>query len=268
MKVLKYILLFSVSLIVAVTVYYTVNQSNYIYFPDSGIFRTPASAGLKYEGVTLRTEDGVHIAGWYVPAEESRFTILFCHGNAGNISDRLEFLTMFNRLGLSTFIFDYRGYGESEGSPTEEGTYMDAEAAYDYLVREKGIPPARIIVMGRSLGGSVASYIASRYPVRALIVESSFTSIKDLAPLYMIIPAKFFSRFSYNTMEYIKDTDVPVMIIHSRDDEIIPFSHGLKLYEAAGAGKEFVEIQGFHSSGYLQSYEKYRDRIDSFINSL
>ena len=268
MKAIRYILLFLFSLMVAVSVYYTLNQSNYIYFPDSETSSTPEEIGLEYEEVTLQTEDGVRITGWFVPEEENRFIILFCHGNAGNISHRLDFLKMFNRLGLSTFIFDYRGYGESEGSPTEEGTYLDAETAYEYLVRERGIHPLQIIVMGRSLGGPIASYIASRYPVRALIVESSFTSIKDLAPIHMLIPAKFFSKFSYETREYIKNTNVPIIIIHSRDDEIIPFSHGEKLYQAAKGEKKFVEIQGTHSNGYMQSYEKYMEKLNSFINSL
>ncbi len=268
MKILKRIILGFVFLLAVLTVYYIVNQSNYIYFPDSDVSETPSAIGLEYEAVTLQTRDNVRITGWFVPAEESKFTILFCHGNAGNIADRLEFLKMFNRMGLSTFIFDYRGYGDSEGHPTEKGTYMDAEAAYDYLIREREVPYSEIIVMGRSLGGPIASYISSHFPVRALIVESSFTSIKDVAPFHMVIPAKFFSRFRYNTKEYVKNTDIPVMIIHSRNDEIIPFSHGKELYSAAGERKKFLEIEGFHSNGYLQSYEKYKDGLKEFLGAL
>ncbi len=193
--------------------------------------------------------------------------ILFCHGNGGNISHRLDSIQLFHRLGLSTFIFDYRGYGLSEGSPAEKGTYLDAEAAWNYLIRQRKVEPKKIIVFGRSLGGAVAAWLAQGHTPRMLIIESTFTSVKDLAgKFYPYFPVRLLSRFNYNVIEYLQKVNCPLLIIHSRDDEIVPFSHGQRLFMSAKEPKEFLDIMGTHNEGFILSGKHYETGLDSFIS--
>lgn len=259
------ILLFLLFAVYAVYLYF--NQSKYVYFPTSDIAATPSDAGLFYEDIMLKTSDGINISGWYIPAENQRGTILFFHGNGGNISHRIEFIEMFYELNLSTFIIDYRGYGKSEGKPSEEGTYLDAEAAWDYVVDEKKINPSRIIIYGRSLGAPIGTRLAEKHKPATLILDSTFTSIKDIsARLYPFLPVKRFFKFEYNTIEYLKEADCPVLIIHSRDDSYIPFSHAERLFEVVDNKKELVETFGDHNTNFIVSREDYKNSIDFFIN--
>ena len=158
-------------------------QSRFIYFPERAIYANPDEIGLSYEAVSFEASDEVGLVGWFVPAEQSRGVVLFCHGNAGNISHRLESIQAFNRLGLDTFIFDYRGYGRSEGRTTERGTYRDAEAAWRYLVEGRQVDPSQMVIFGRSLGGTIAAWLVQERPPKALILESTFTSVPDMAAL-------------------------------------------------------------------------------------
>ena len=194
-------------------------QSRYIYFPDKVLVTDPSSIGIDFEAVHFETEDGVKLFGWFVPGKSAKGVILFCHGNAGNISHRLDSIQIFHRLGLDVFIFDYRGYGKSEGKPTELGTYRDAEAAWQYLVEQRQLNPDKVIVFGRSLGASVASLLAQNRAPGALILESAFTSLPDIAAnLYPYLPVKLLLRFEYNTAKYMKEADCPTLIVHSRND--------------------------------------------------
>ncbi|MDH4238838.1 MAG: alpha/beta hydrolase [Phycisphaerae bacterium] len=234
-------------------------QPIFLYCPVREVLDTPDELGMDFEDVVFKTDDGLHLNGWYIPAENSQFTVLFCHGNGGNIMHRLDSINIFYNLGLSCFIFDYRGYGSSEGKPGEDGTYLDAEAAYEWLTKEKKISPNDIIIFGRSLGGSIATQLASKVQARALIIESAFTSYVDIGrKFYPYMPVRWFARFSYRTIDYIKDVHCPVMIIHSRNDDVVPFEFGSELYEAANEPKEFVEISGSHNDGFLVSSEIYK----------
>ncbi len=234
-------------------------QPKFLYCAVREVLYTPDELGMDFEDVVFKTDDGLHLNGWYVPAENSQLTVLFCHGNGGNIMHRLDSINIFYKLGLNCFIFDYRGYGNSEGKPGEEGTYLDAEAAYEWLTKEKKISPNDIIIFGRSLGGSIATQLASKVQTRALIIESTFTSYVDIGrKFYPYMPVRLFARFGYRTMDYIKDVHCPVMIIHSRSDDIVPFEFGLELYEVANEPKEFVEIFGSHNEGFLVSGEIYK----------
>jgi fermentation-respiration switch protein FrsA (DUF1100 family) len=234
-------------------------QPTFLYCPVREVLYTPDELGMDFEDVVFKTDDGLHLNGWYIPAENSQFTVLFCHGNGGNIMHRLDSMNIFYKLGLNCFIFDYRGYGNSEGKPGEDGTYLDAEAAYEWLTKEKKISPNDIIIFGRSLGGSIATQLASKVQTRALIIESTFTSYVDIGrKFYPYMPVRLFARFGYRTMDYIKDVHCPVMIIHSRSDDIVPFEFGLELYEVANEPKEFVEIFGSHNEGFLVSGEIYK----------
>lgn len=241
-------------------------QSRFIYIPTAKIEADPGKIGLEFENVDFAASDSVTLNGWFIPAENERAVLLFCHGNAGNISHRLESIQLFNRLGLSVFIFDYRGYGRSSGKPTEEGTHLDASAAWQWLVREKQYAPDKIIIFGRSLGGAAAARLASETNPRALIVESAFTSIEDMASkLYPYMPVRLLGRFHYGTIDYIRGVKCPVLIIHSTDDELVPYSHGRLLYEAAGQPKEFLEISGDHNRAIIDIPDKYAQGLDSFL---
>jgi fermentation-respiration switch protein FrsA (DUF1100 family) len=244
-------------------------QPIFLYCPVREVPYNPSDIGLTYEPVTFKTDDGLKLTGWYVPAEKAQMTVLFCHGNGGNMTHRLDSLNILNELGLNCFIFDYRGYGKSRGKPSENGTYLDAQAAWKWLTKTKDIAPENIIIFGRSLGGSIASYLAVEVKPKGLIIESSFTSYIDIGKkFYPYMPVRLFAAFSYNTIDYIRQVDCPVMIIHSRNDEVIPFEFGLRLYDAANEPKEFVEIFGTHNDGFLHSGETYRKSWSQWLEFL
>lgn len=240
-------------------------QSHYVYYPEGVLLADPSSIRLDFQSVFFETVDGVELSGWFIPSESARGVILFCHGNAGNISHQLESIQIFHRLRLDVFIFDYRGYGQSKGKPTEQGTYKDAQAAWRYLVEERQVPPSQVIVFGRSLGGAVASWLAQSHTPGALILESTFTSLPDIAAtLYPYLPVRL-SRFKYNTAEYLGRVGCPVLVVHSRDDEIIPFSHGCQLLKIARKPKKFLEISGTHNEGFITSGKHYEEGLNAFI---
>ncbi|MBT7616819.1 MAG: alpha/beta hydrolase [Calditrichaeota bacterium] len=237
-----------------------------IFFPEKQMSQTPENIGLVYESLMLPSSNGVKIHGWFVPSENAKATIIFCHGNAGNISHRMDSIRMFNEMGLSVFIFDYQGYGKSEGKPTEKGTYQDAQAAWDYLVKDRKTNPEEIIIFGRSLGGAIAAWLAKENTAGALIVESTFTSIAAVGQrMYPIIPVKLISSIKYNTMKHLKQVRVPVLVVHSPDDELISFKYGQQLFDSANEPKHFLEIKGTHNDGFLMSGENYVDGIKGFL---
>jgi uncharacterized protein len=252
---------------IGIAVFLAVFQSHYVYFPEREIIATPRDGGMAFDEVSFQSSDGLRISAWYIPAKNSRGVLLFCHGNGGNISHRLESIRIFNRLGLNVLIFDYRGYGQSEGSPTEEGTYRDAESAYQYLSRVRKINPSRIIIFGRSLGGAVAARIAGKQNPGALIIESAFTSIPDAASdLYPWLPVKIMARIHYATVNDIGQARCPVLIVHSRDDEMISIRHGRRIFEAAKEPKAFLEITGSHNNGFADSGKRYEEGLNAFIS--
>lgn len=246
------------------------SQSSLIYYPETGrnLISTPDYVGLVYESVEITTTDGEILHGWFVPAPAANGTVLFFHGNAGNISHRMEYLLMFHRLGYNTFIFDYRGYGQSTGSPSESGTYLDAQAAWRYLTDAKSIPPARIVLFGESLGGAVAAWLAMSEKPGILVLASVFTSVPDMAAkIYPFLPVRFLSRFDYNTIEYLQSVTCPVFVAHSPQDEIVPFAHGQALYQAAPGPKQFLELQGGHNSGFIFMQEDWIKALGEFIGT-
>jgi fermentation-respiration switch protein FrsA (DUF1100 family) len=255
-----------------VVLFVYLTQSGLLYLPDVGgrdLARTPAEVGMDYQDVTLTTEDEVQLHGWFVPVERPRATVLFFHGNAGNISHRLGSLQIFHHLGLNVLIIDYRGYGKSEGSPSEQGTYRDAEAAWRHLVEQRGIPAGEIILFGRSLGAALAAHLAARERPLALVMESPFVSVPELgAKLYPWLPVRWLSRFDYDNRALLERVAAPLMIIHSREDEIIPFSHGRQLYEQAAEPKRLVELSGGHNTGMQQNLQRYLEAWDDFIREL
>lgn len=243
-------------------------QPRLVYFPQIGreLAATPQAYGLDFESVNLSTEDGETLRAWWVPAQDARGTILFFHGNAGNISHRIDYLLMFRKLGYATLIFDYRGYGNSTGSPTEEGTYRDAAAAWRWLTQTRGIGPGDIVYAGESLGGAVASWLAVRHPPRALVLMSTFTSAPDLgAQVYPFIPVRLISRFRYDNMSHVRQIKVPMLVAHSRDDDIVPFAHGRQIFEAACEPKQLLEMRGGHNDGFIFMREEWVKVLAAFL---
>lgn len=229
-------------------------QPRLVFYPeiDRKVGATPAQLGLPYEDLHLKTSDGIELHGWYIAASQPRGTVLFLHGNAGNISHRLDSVQMFHRLGYSTLIFDYRGYGNSGGTPTEQGTYRDAEAAWRYLTEQRHIPACRIVLFGESLGGAVAARLAALQKPAALVIASGFTSVPDLGQqLYPYFQVRWLARIRYDTREYLRSVAVPVLIAHSPEDDIIPFEHGRALFAAANPPKRFLELAGGHNDGFI-----------------
>lgn len=269
MKSLATVLLFVALPYAALVAFLWLRQESMLFLsdmPSREIVATPADIGLRYEPLRLPTADGETLDAWFVPAPGERAVLLFFHGNAGNISHRLDSVKIFHDLGLSVLIIDYRGYGQSTGRPTEPGTYEDARAAWRYLVEDRHIPAQRIVLFGRSLGGAVATWLATNVTPRALIIESAFRSVPDMAAqIYWFLPVRWLARLQYPVEAMLPQVDAPVLVIHSRDDEIIPFAHGEALYAAAPEPKRLLELQGDHNSGFLQSRARYTAGIDAFL---
>ena len=243
-------------------------QDRLVYFPERELVTTPRVIGFAYEDVWLSTEDGVRVHGWFIPAPSARATLLFLHGNGGNISHRLEKIAIFRRLGLEVLIVDYRGYGQSEGKPSEEGTYRDARAAWRYLTQTRGLAASRIVVYGESLGGAVAAQLSTEQTPRALILESSFTSVPDLgAEVYPWLPVRLLARYAYSVKDSLARVQGPVLIVHSRDDEIVPFHHAERLFAAAREPKRLLAIRGGHNDGFILSGERYVEGLDAFLRT-
>lgn len=246
-----------------------ISQSGMMYHPVKEIHQTPSVLGLDFEDVRFSTKDGVTLHGWHVPAADARGTVLFSHGNAGNISGRLETIRILHGLGVNVLMYDYQGYGKSKGSPSEEATYKDVMAAWEFLTEEKNIPGSKIVLMGRSLGGGVAAWLATKTEPAGLILESTFTSAKDLAAeLYPIFPVRWLMKFEYPTQQYLQAISVPVLVLHSKHDGLIPFHHGRELYESASDPKTFFEMQGSHGGGHIESGRAYIQALDDFFDSV
>jgi fermentation-respiration switch protein FrsA (DUF1100 family) len=240
-------------------------QALFIYapqIPTRELVATPTDIGLEYENLTLKTVDNERINAWYIPANKSNTesikTMLFFHGNAGNISHRLETIKIYNKLGLNFLIFDYRGYGISTGKPTEKGTYLDADSVWQYLIEERKLEPQEIIISGRSLGGGIAAELAKKVRPAMLVMESTFTSMTEVsAKHYPFMPTGLIVKHEYETILKLKDIHCPIVFAHSKNDEVIPYEHSQRNYAAANEPKQFIELRGGHGSGFLLSKQQY-----------
>ena len=243
------------------------NQTNHVFHPEKEWETTPAASGLPFEDLTLTAADGVKLSAWYVPVKDAKGTALILHGNARNMGSDMDVIEMFPAMGWNVLILDYRGFGKSQGVPTEEGTYLDAQAAWDWLVKVRGESPERIVIVGRSLGAAIAAHLASRNPAGGLMLEAAFTTLTEVGQeRYPLFPVKLLSKFRYETRSYLKETVCPVLIIHSRDDEIIPFHHAEALYAAAPGKKTLVEIGGPHRGGYQPTRGIYLRGVEEFLS--
>ena len=245
------------------------NQTGMIYYPYPGIETTPAQHGMEHEDVYLTTTDGTRIHGWWIPRQNAHGTILFFHGNAGNISHRMESLKVFHDLQQNVFIIDYHGFGQSDGSPSENATYEDAQAAWQYLIGERNIQASSVVIFGRSLGGGVAAWLAAQHTPAGLILESTFTDLPALGAYhYPLLPVRLLSRFKYNNLKQLSVINVPILIAHSPDDRIVPYEQGQRLFAAATEPKTFLELKGDHNNGFMFAGKDYTIGLQSFLQSV
>jgi uncharacterized protein len=270
--ILRIIVILSISCTILYCInlaYLYFNQTNLVFQPRTEVIVSPEKLELDYEVITFSTKDNLKLDGLFVSVPEAKNVLLYCHGNYGNISNCLEHIKALTQLGLNIFIFDYRGFGKSEGKITENGTYLDVASAWDYLVKIRNIKSENIIVFGHSLGGAVAAKLAAEKNIKALVIEGSFTSIKKLAAeLHPFIPMKRFFKFNYDTATNLRKVKEPVLIFHSRDDDVIPFHHGQTLYSIANEPKYFQETKGDHSNGYITSRIEYFDSFRKFLTKI
>jgi fermentation-respiration switch protein FrsA (DUF1100 family) len=245
-------------------------ETRFIYFPTRGHDATPSGLGLAHEDVWLTAEDGVRIHGWYLPVPEARWVTLLSHGNAGNISDRLDrALLLQARLKSSVFLYDYRGYGASEGSPDEAGTYRDARAAYRYLVEEKRVKAEELVLFGESLGSAVSLELALDHPAAALVLEAPFTSVRDMARTTILAPLAPFVRTRYESLARVPRLRMPLLVVQGDRDEIVPPAQGRRLFEAAPEPKRYYAIPGAgHNDTFYVGGEAYWRTIADFLDDV
>ncbi|KAF0164421.1 MAG: Uncharacterized protein FD157_2028 [Rhodocyclaceae bacterium] len=249
-------------------------QTSLVFLPeiDRDYRASPADIGLPFSPLKFSTADGESLDGWFVPADAKRRTrglVIFFHGNAGSIAHRLDYLRMFHDLGLATLIIDYRGYGLSSGSPSEQGTYLDADSAWLHATQTLGFPADRIVLFGESLGGGVAAQLAAKQRPAALVLASTFTSVPDMgADLYPLLPVRLLAHIRYDSLTRLAQIACPLLVIHSRNDDIISFAHGRRLFEAARTPKQFLEIEGGHNEGFVFAREDWIRQLDGFLQQV
>lgn len=254
--------------IVMLNLFFYAAQPGIVFHPMADLAETPSDWGMEFEDVNLESEDGIRLHGWYIPAPNSRRVLLFLHGNAGNISHRRDSLRIFHDLGLDIFIVDYRGFGRSQGQPSEEGLYMDAFSAWHYLTEQRGIEAQDIVIFGRSLGGAVAAQLASRVKPAAVIIESGFSSAADASRLiYPLLSRIVLLRYHFPAADHLARADTPILIMHSLADRIVPIGLGRRLYQHAPQPKRFVELSGGHNDGFLLSMPDYARELAAFLAS-
>ena len=244
-------------------------EDQFIYFPESQLQQTPAAAGLVFEQHRFKTLDGVKLYGWFMPHSDARYTVLHFHGNAGNISHRLSLYRHWHQMGLSVFAFDYRGYGNSEGSPGEKGLYEDGRAAWRLLTEKLGLPTSSIIISGRSLGAAVATKLATEVQSAGLVLETPFTSIPDMAAYhYPWLPLRWLVKSRFDTTAMVGNIQTPMLLISAKNDSIVPTFMARSIFYAAREPKLHVSLSGGHNSFdsmseqiYLESWRSWLDRL-------
>ncbi len=246
-------------------------ERSQVYQPDRILSTTGAELGRPFDDIWFQTSDGVQLNGWFFPAStnssRTQLAVLVCHGNAGNISQRLDLSGALLRAGVNVLLFDYRGYGRSAGRPSEEGTYLDAQAAHNWLQR-KGFAPKNIIAFGESLGGGVASGLALREPLGGLVLQSTFTSLPDIgAELFRWLPVRWIATIKYDTCARLPGLKIPVLVMHSRTDELIGFHHAERNYALANEPKMFWELKGEHNDP-LRDGEDFIRGMEKFLSVL
>jgi fermentation-respiration switch protein FrsA (DUF1100 family) len=245
-------------------------EDSFIFHPVAAVDRTPQDVGLEYQNIEFSARDGIRLHGWFVPHAEARSTLIWFHGNAGNIAHRVENLKLLHdKVKVNVFIFDYRGYGLSQGRPSEAGTYLDGEAALAFVLERLNIVAGTIVLFGRSLGAAVAAEMAGRYAVQAVILESPFASIREMARVvFPFLPVGALLQTRYEVVEKIRLIKTPILVLHGDRDEIVPFSQGVRVFDAAPRPKKFYKIAGAgHNDTYMVGADSYFRELRNFIDA-
>lgn len=245
------------------------NEDRLVYSPSHEVTHTPHEAELSYETVHIATGDSIQLTGWFIPYGASQKTVLFLHGNAGSIDCCIKHLKLYHDLGFAVLLIDYRGYGASTGQPTEAGLYEDAAAAWNYLLAERGVSPNQIVVVGQSLGGAVATWLVVQHKPAGLILDSPFTTLPGVAALqYCWLPVQILMSNRFASIKRIGVNTAPLLILHSRDDQLVPFNQAEQLYAAAASPKTLVPLRGPHVLGLDADSFTYRAAVQKFVDTL
>lgn len=241
-------------------------QEKLIFPAPRTVFRTPASQGWPFDKVTLPV-DGETTEGWFVPLDGARGTVLFSHGNGENIANTIGQVVILRELGFNALVYDYGGYGASTGSPSETRCYDDIRAMWEYLTKTRGLPANSIVLHGRSLGGGPTTQLAIEVNPAAVILESTFRSITRMANArFPLVPAGMFLRHKFDNESKIGRIAAPLLVIHSREDGVVPYAQGRSLFEQATTKhKEFLEIRGDHNEGFIVDQKTYVEGLRTFF---
>ncbi len=266
MKLLIISILSAASIYAVICLFMFFFQKHLVHIPYEQLVKTPLDYGMDYEDLYLNTPDNARLHAWHIPHPKADYTFwIFC-GNAGNKSYMLDTVRMIHELGHSVFIYDYRTFGPSKGKLTEQAMYQDTKIGWDYLTQTRGIAPDRIVLHGRSLGTAMATWVATKAEPAAVILESGFTSMKAMAKsLYGWLPIDLILRWQYDNLDRITQISAPILIIHSPDDEIVPYAHGQQLFEAANDEKQFLKLSGSHLDGFMENSKTYTEGITAFL---
>jgi hypothetical protein len=248
----------------------------FTFHPRALLDKTPRDVGLPFDNLVVTTSDGVNIHGWLIPqlpgadpssTDDRTPTLLFLHGADGNMSDCLEKIRLFHDIGLDVFIIDYRGYGKSDGAPSETGLIEDAHAAHSYLVNERGVKPERLYLYGEDLGAAVAIALATRANAAGLITEGASASvIEKIEQSWPLIPWQYLVRDQFDSLSKIGNVRIPVLFLHSADDDMVAVDDSQRLFALAQEPRELVQIHGSHKDAFLDSFDAYYDAISGFVH--
>ncbi|MFA5167929.1 MAG: alpha/beta hydrolase [Candidatus Omnitrophota bacterium] len=266
MKSFKIVLITLAIIIVVAKILILFTEERKLYRPDDMVFLTPRNVEIPYEDIYFNTKDHQSLNGWFVPSKGAKITILYCQGRSSNLSDTVPFIKFFHEMGLNVFAFDYRGFGNSSGKPSEQGLYKDVEAAYDYLITRKDIDKDKIVVYGKSLGGPVATHLCLKRKLAALILEGCFPSLKTyVGDIGGFLPTEWLVSEKFDAVSRVKKIKIPKLIVHGMDDEVISFSEGRLLYNKAALPKEFLSFNGGHDDNIYLTSEAYKDKLEEFF---
>jgi len=247
-------------------IYFLFLEQRNLYYPNKEIENTPDKWAIGYEDINFPTPDGKSLNGWFIPADGATVTILYCHGNGGNISHRIHKILFFHEMGFNVFVFDYRGYGRSKGFPTEGGIYKDTLAAYDYLVSRDDVNRDKLVVYGKSLGGAIATELCTKREASALILESALASVEMRAKeMFPYLPMKLLTWQKYDALKKVKSITIPKLITHGQDDQVISFGHGLALFNNAAEPKKFIPFSGGHNEDVYTTSDEFKAELTKFL---
>jgi fermentation-respiration switch protein FrsA (DUF1100 family) len=240
-----------------------------LFHPSRVVDALPGSRGLAFEPLWLTADDGVRLRAWWLPTASANAPVMLCfHGNGGNLSSRIDKMKIFSDAGAAQLWVEFRGYGESGGSPNEAGLYRDARAGWKWLDAEKHVPPSRLVLYGESLGNGPAVDLATKVPAAGLIVDSGFASIPEMSKVVLPWFPIWLSSVHFDNLAKLPSIKIPTMILHSPDDDVIPYEQSRRNFDAAAGPKRFVVLKGRHNDGFLDSQPAYGEAIKSFLAAL